>query len=125
MYLNTGRYLINGLVTISWHVAILGRKGKERRGKEMERKKSNRSKKGEYYPYSVSLFNIGPYEFCKKQGRIFKKSGGGERFFWLAIIYTPGMNCGNYDFVSVSWDILPKIKPAPVFPHTSLLGQCV
>ena len=37
----------------------------------------------------VSLFNIGPFD-RKKQGRISKSSRGeGERFFRVAIIYTP------------------------------------
>ena len=54
---------------------------KEEKGKKKENRVEKRkeivSKKEGKYPFFVSMFNIGPYDR--------------ERFFWVAIIYTPDL----------------------------------
>ena len=61
-------------------------KKKEKTGKKKGR---SRNKKEGNYPYFISLFNIGPCDRKKKQELISNEFKGGERFFRVAIIYTP------------------------------------
>ena len=66
--------------------------GKIRQKKyEKEEKRGNRSKNESnlYYPYFVSLFNIGPYDCQKSPQKSREISKGGGRFSRVAIIFTP------------------------------------